>query len=841
MRTAPLWNALARAQARRAWLVLLGVLLVCVIAGFFGSKLTLKAGFEHLLPDGRASVVELHRVAERTGGVSTLFVVLEVPEGEPIDRARLRDASEAVTREVAALGVPWVGSASNGVQEALRFFEQRAGLFADKDELQKLRDEVKAYYDYQVAKEMGTLLDEDAAPPEVPLTPDAIKKRFKVEDTTGDRYPDGYFESADGRVHVITVRSMILGGDLDRGREALARVRAAVERVGLPQYHPKLTYAFAGDLYSGVAEVTAINEDTQDVGILGGILIFGIVLVFYLRLSTFLLMLVNILVGLVWSAGVAYYLVEHLNTATAFIFTILAGNGINTSIIFMARYLETRKTGEDVERAIAHAHRETWPATLSAAAASAAAYLSLQLTAFRGFRELGLVGGVGVLVIWVSTVLALPAMLAVVERRISLTAEGTGVLARFRQAWEASFGRPFEYLARRAPRLISVAGIALGVAGFGAVALYALGDPFEFDMNKIRNDPKTRAEEERVRRISDAITGYVGADGMAILVDDPSQVAPLREVLYARRDAAPADEKPFASLVALEDFVPPDQASKVPLLVEIRKQIEKGRKRKAISDEDWAKIERYLPPADLTPFTMADLPEGVARPFTEKDGTRGRIVYIVPTSPALTEDARYLLRWADSYRETKLPDGSTVIGSGRAVVYADMWQAVLDAVPVAVIAAFAAVMLVVLAAFRAGRPALLVIGALLVGIGWMAICLVLLEAKLNFLNFVALPITFGIGVEYAVNVVHRAVREGPNGALVAVRETGGAVVLCSLTTTLGYLALVGSMNFAVRSLGVAAVIGELCTILAAMLVLPAVMLWTGGAATARDARATPAS
>ncbi len=58
-----------------------------------------------------------------------------------------------------------------------------------------------------------------------------------------------------------------------------------------------------------------------------------------------------------------------------------------------------------------------------------------------------------------------------------------------------------------------------------------------------------------------------------------------------------------------------------------------------------------------------------------------------------------------------------------------------------------------------------------------------------------------------------------------MRETGGAVILCSLTTTLGYLALVSSMNFAVRSLGVAAVLGEVCCLLAAVLVLPAALVW----------------
>ena len=49
----------------------------------------------------------------------------------------------------------------------------------------------------------------------------------------------------------------------------------------------------------------------------------------------------------------------------------------------------------------------------------------------------------------------------------------------------------------------------------------------------------------------------------------------------------------------------------------------------------------------------------------------------------------------------------------------------------------------------------------------------------------------------------------------------------SLTTMLGYLALVGSKNQAVHSLGVLAVLGEICCLLSAVLVLPAALLVLG--------------
>ncbi|HTJ83884.1 MAG TPA: MMPL family transporter [Polyangiaceae bacterium] len=820
------WLALATIQARHPWRVLLAALLVVLFSGFLASHLTVQGGFEHLLPDGAKSVVELNRVGKRTAGVSTLFVVLELPKDQEPDREALRKASNATVEEVRKVGEPWVGTAENGVQEAVKFFETRAGLYANADELEKLSNEVEARYKWEGAKAAGSLLDENEPPPPLDVSPESIKKRFGVEGGASERYPDGYFESPDGRVHVIAIRSKVLGGDLVAGNEAIDKVRAAVARVNLDQYQKGIKVGLAGDLYTGVAEVTAINKDVSEVGLIGGLLIAGIMFVYYLRFRTLLIMSMNIVIGLMCTAGLSWILVHKLNTGTSFVFTILAGNGINAGIIYMARYLEARRKGEGVESAIGTSHVETWTATLCAAAASAASFLSLYLTSFRGFRELGLIGGVGLFVCWVTTVLTLPAFLAVFEKwKPFVDDEGAGFFGRLRRGWASSFGKPFAFVITRAPRAITIGGLALAVGGYFALYLYVKSDPYEYDMNNLRNDPKTRAEEERVKKLSDSITGYVGADGMAILVDRVDQVAPLRAELEKRRDASTDPIKPFKSVIALEDFVPKEQDRKIPILLQLKKRMTKAHSRGAIKDADWAQVERYLPPDELAPITMDTIPESVARTFTEVDGTRGRIVFIEPTSPSLTEDARYLLRWADSYRETPLPDGSVIVGSGRAVIYADMWEAVIRAVPQAVIASFLAVVAVVLLAFRRGRATAMVIAALLVGIGWMALGLLLARARLNFLNFVALPITFGIGVEYAVNVVWRATREGPGGALTAVRETGGAVVLCSMTTTLGYLALIGSMNFAVKSLGTAAVIGEVTTLLAAMLVLPAALVW----------------
>jgi predicted RND superfamily exporter protein len=67
--------------------------------------------------------------------------------------------------------------------------------------------------------------------------------------------------------------------------------------------------------------------------------------------------------------------------------------------------------------------------------------------------------------------------------------------------------------------------------------------------------------------------------------------------------------------------------------------------------------------------------------------------------------------------------------------------------------------------------------------------------------------------------------DGSYDILHALKTTGGAVVLCSLTTMLGYFALVGSHNQGIRSLGEVAVMGEVSCLAAAVLVLPAGWYW----------------
>ncbi|MGA7118845.1 MAG: MMPL family transporter, partial [Polyangiaceae bacterium] len=192
--------------------------------------------------------------------------------------------------------------------------------------------------------------------------------------------------------------------------------------------------------------------------------------------------------------------------------------------------------------------------------------------------------------------------------------------------------------------------------------------------------------------------------------------------------------------------------------------------------------------------------------------------------PNTADDLRTLVRYADAFRETRLPTGKTVRGSGNAVILADMLRSVVRDVPRAISLSLVLTLVLVFVALRGGPYLASVLFALAVGCGGVACFLYFANVKLNFLNFSALPITFGIGVDYAVNVAQRYEADRGRNILGVLRTSGGAVVLCSLTTMLGYVALVGSHNAAIRGLGAIAAVGEVSCLLAAVLVMPSLWL-----------------
>ena len=94
-----------------------------------------------------------------------------------------------------------------------------------------------------------------------------------------------------------------------------------------------------------------------------------------------------------------------------------------------------------------------------------------------------------------------------------------------------------------------------------------------------------------------------------------------------------------------------------------------------------------------------------------------------------------------------------------------------------------------------------------------------LGVHINMFNFAAVPITIGVGADYVVNLFG-AMDAFDVDARHACAQMGGAILLCSLTTVVGYLSLVFAQSGALRTFGWAAVLGEAMAVTTVLLVVP---------------------
>ena len=590
-------EALSDLQIRRPWVPLVLVAAITVVFGYFASKLELRTRYDALLPESQPSVQELHRVEARTSNAQQVLILLEAPDHGP-----LRAMGDSLVTALLALGPDTVSSAEDGIQQAKAFIAPRAGLFLQLSELEQLRDDVNARWDYEVAKETGSLLDDNGPP----VTVEDIDKRFAKKEKEargggGEERPDGYYERKDGTALVVVARSPIAGGDLARTGPALQRIRDTVDRVkGSRPEFAAVKVSYAGDMPTGFSEYGTIRDDLLGVGATGIALVLAVVLLYFMRLRALLVMGITIGVGLIWTFGLTQLVIGHLNMATGFLVSIVAGNGINVGILYQARYFEERRRGSSTVDALRTSVRATWQATVIAALAAAASYLSLLVTDFRGFRHFGFIAASGMVLCWVVKTLMVPPLLLLLERRRPMETTDVGIIGKIRR-FGMGYGRVFAWLVPKAPGLLLGAGVVLVIAGAVAGVRYVRRDPMEYDLRKTENDPHENVELHHAWRGVEEILG-AGHGGMVVLTDTPEDARELEKKLQADWNAAPENAKPFAAIHSLWDIVPEQQEAKVPVLLEMGERLERARARGFISDTDWNRVKDAMPPKDLRPY-----------------------------------------------------------------------------------------------------------------------------------------------------------------------------------------------------------------------------------------------
>jgi uncharacterized membrane protein YdfJ with MMPL/SSD domain len=537
-------------------------------------------------------------------------------------------------------------------------------------------------------------------------------------------------------------------------------------------------------------------------------------------------------VAAVWAFALASlppFGITALNSNTAFLGSIIIGNGINFGIIQLARYVEARRRGEGVEGALAIALWGTRKGTLSAALAAGVAYASLVAMHFRGFRQFGVIGGLGMALAWGTTFVLMPPLIAWLDRGRHAPrprVQGRGLFA--------ALGR----VVTARPRVFAAGATVVTLLAIWQVRSFGR-DQLEYDFSRLRRRDTWAAGEGHWGKKMDVLLGRY-LTPTALLTDSPAEARAVAARLKAAA-AVPPLAGMIASIRTWDDLVPPDEEAKAAEVGVIRRKLTPN-VRAQIAPEDHAKLEKLIgkqgeagvPAAPAARIHAEEVPESLTRGLRERDGAAGRTVLVYPNPASTWWRGETITGFVKALREVAQAPvetgGRPARVAGGHALSADIIASMERDGPLASLLAFVGVIATVLLVFRRGIATPFVIGSLAVGVLWLLAATMWLGIKINFINFIAFPITFGIGVDYAVNVMARYLRDGGRDVAGAVRGTGGAVGLCSLTTIVGYSSLLVAQNVGLFLFGLLAVFGEIACLTTAVVVLPAVLTLVRGRA-----------
>ncbi len=804
-------SCLSRLILRYAGIVVISGLLLSCFGAYYSILLyeNLRTDLEELLPTQARSVIDLDEVTHRLESVDNLAVLVfsKDTEASKLFVTHLAEQLGKAPKNV-------IASVEYKIDEELRFFRVRRALYLDLIDLTKARNYVRDRIEYERAlyNPLNIFREEEIPEPQLDLR--AMKQKYEKKVSAYSRFPDGYYATSDETKRAILVNVPGRASGITGAYRLKSYVEKTIAELNPASFSPNIEIKYTGGVQNTIEEQSAVLKDLGVSSIMVICLVSLGMLIFFKAFFPTLALVGSLFMGTLWTFGIAYFTSGYLNANSAFLGSIIIGNGINFGIIFLARYMEERSHNKNHARSVYIAMTQTSKATWTAALAAGVSYGSLVLTSFRGFKQFGVIGLIGMMLCWITAFTLLPALLTVFERIWPLH-------PKYRSESKAPVASGLANLISRFPALIWGISFLLTLASLATFFRYDR-KIIETDLTKLRNKKSMEEGSAYLSKYLDEIFQRYLAP-VVMLPKNRHQTQEIAEALKEEKESEGRNST-IISVQTLDDFIPTHQAEKIQILKEIKK-ILPPRMMHRLAPEDQKLIYEFLTDEAFKPMHMGELPKLILNKFTEKDGSVGKLVLVEPPLGNALAEGDQLIGFVRKLRKIadSIAPGTPI--AGALPVSADLVESITNDGPRATFFSFLAVFLLVVFFFRNLKTISLVLFALILGVLWMSGVVLGFGWKINFLNFIALPITFGIGVDYGVNIFQRYREEKKGGILRVIRNTGGAVGLCSFTTIVGYSSLLLAENQAFVSFGRLAVLGEVTCLTAAVVALPAYLVF----------------
>ena len=154
----------------------------------------------------------------------------------------------------------------------------------------------------------------------------------------------------------------------------------------------------------------------------------------------------------------------------------------------------------------------------------------------------------------------------------------------------------------------------------------------------------------------------------------------------------------------------------------------------------------------------------------------------------------------------------------------DLFAADLRGVVYPIIGVLSALLLLV---FRRARPVAITFFTLLFSFASLMAVMQIIGVTWNLFNLAAVPLLLGLGLDYSIHM-NLAAGRSARGDHCADRRVARALLVCSLSSAIGFASLTWSTHPGLTSLGIICSIGIVITMLTATFLVPAILCLSKG-------------
>jgi predicted RND superfamily exporter protein len=214
-----------------------------------------------------------------------------------------------------------------------------------------------------------------------------------------------YITFADGRIYLVTARPR----NADVIAEGVQRMRQLIHETEVEV--PGLNVGLTGEPVLDYDQMLQSQRD-MTVATLVSLMICSLIFIYaYRETGRPLKAVLCLVVGLGYSMGFTTLVIGHLNILTVTFAPILVGLAIDFGIHFITRYEEEIRNGRSAIEAVEKALVFTGQGIVTGALTTAAAFLAMGLTNFKGIAEMGIISGGGLVLCLIPMMTMLPALL----------------------------------------------------------------------------------------------------------------------------------------------------------------------------------------------------------------------------------------------------------------------------------------------------------------------------------------------------------------------------------------------------------------------------------------------